>query len=101
MWWCCGKNHKDAPGCKFSKHLTKDEEDDEFETEKDGRNEERKDMSTKCYCCKEYGHKTEHCTKDPNLRNTANLTKELERVEEQKNQSKKVGLLFKHTDSRG
>ena len=30
MWWCCGKSSLDAPGCKFGKHLsTKDEEDQE------------------------------------------------------------------------
>jgi hypothetical protein len=29
MWWCCGKTWKDAPGCRFSKHLSRDEEDDE------------------------------------------------------------------------
>jgi hypothetical protein len=25
MWWCCGKRGKDTPGCKFSKHETKDD----------------------------------------------------------------------------
>ena len=30
MWWCCGKKTQDAPGCKFSKHINKDaEENDE------------------------------------------------------------------------
>jgi hypothetical protein len=29
MWWCCGKKGKDAPGCKYSKHESKDDEDDE------------------------------------------------------------------------
>ena len=29
MWWCCGKQSKDALGCKFQKHeqATGDEDD--------------------------------------------------------------------------
>ena len=37
MWWCCGKRGKDQPGCKWSKHECKeddDEEDDENDKEK-------------------------------------------------------------------
>ena len=29
MWWCCGKSNKDAPGCKFSKHETYHDEDEQ------------------------------------------------------------------------
>lgn len=29
MWWCCGRKSKDAPGCKFGKHINKDDEDQE------------------------------------------------------------------------
>jgi hypothetical protein len=29
MWWCCGKDVKDALGCKFGKHECKEDEDDE------------------------------------------------------------------------
>lgn len=29
MWWCCGKTSKDAPGCKFSKHFSKEDEDED------------------------------------------------------------------------
>lgn len=29
MWWCCGKTSKDAPGCKFRKHESKDDEKDD------------------------------------------------------------------------
>ena len=33
MWWCCGKKTKEAPGCKFGKHINKDdEEQEEFRT---------------------------------------------------------------------
>ena len=29
MWWCCGKTTKEAPGCKFSKHFSKEDEDED------------------------------------------------------------------------
>ena len=29
MWWCCGKNLKDALVCKFSKHEEKREDEEE------------------------------------------------------------------------
>jgi hypothetical protein len=29
LWWCCGKNKKDANGCKIGKHESKDDEEDE------------------------------------------------------------------------
>ena len=32
LWWCCGKTHKDTPGCKFAAHESK-EEDEEDEQE--------------------------------------------------------------------
>ena len=28
MWWCCGKRSKDAAGCKFKKHVSKEDEED-------------------------------------------------------------------------
>jgi hypothetical protein len=28
MWWCCGKTIKEALGCKFRKHETKDDEEE-------------------------------------------------------------------------
>ena len=28
MWWCCGKTTKEALGCKFRKHETKDDEEE-------------------------------------------------------------------------
>jgi hypothetical protein len=27
MWWCCGKRGLDQPGCKYSKHETKNDEE--------------------------------------------------------------------------
>ena len=29
MWWCCGKERKDTPGCNISKHLCKEDDEDE------------------------------------------------------------------------
>ena len=29
IWWCCGKQHKDAIGCKFAKHLKLKESDED------------------------------------------------------------------------
>lgn len=28
MWWCCGKEKLNSPGCKFAKHMTRDDEND-------------------------------------------------------------------------
>jgi len=32
MWWCCGKRGREQPGCKFNKHETKadNEENEEY-----------------------------------------------------------------------
>ena len=27
IWWCCGKDNKDQPGCKYSKHESKEDEE--------------------------------------------------------------------------
>lgn len=29
MWWCCGKRGKEALGCKYSKHVSKEDEDEQ------------------------------------------------------------------------
>ena len=29
IWWCCGKESKDTPGCKYSKHENKEDADEE------------------------------------------------------------------------
>lgn len=39
MWWCCGKTSKDAPGCKFSKHFSKEDEDEDAVEGANGENE--------------------------------------------------------------
>jgi hypothetical protein len=57
MWWCCGKNSKEALGCKFAKHECKDDEEDD--KEKDEEEEKTKERRIKCQCCKDLGHKTD------------------------------------------
>lgn len=67
IWWCCGKRGKDQPGCKFSKHVSKedDDEDEEFAGEK-GKGKNLK--YARCLCCKELGHLIEDCPRDPNIK---------------------------------
>ena len=45
IWWCCGKSNKDAPGCKVSKHDSKDDDSELFET---GKSENSKFRSNIC-----------------------------------------------------
>lgn len=33
MWWCCGKQGQNSPGCRLSKHECKEDEDEEKEHE--------------------------------------------------------------------
>jgi hypothetical protein len=83
MWWCCGKTGKDQPGCKFSKHESKE---DEEEAMSDG--EEPKQKTTKnvrCFCCKEMGHKIDDCPRDPNMRTkNNNVESEFSRIQKMK-----------------
>jgi hypothetical protein len=41
MWWCCGKRIKDAPGCKFNKHVSKEDEHDHHYSDQQERELER------------------------------------------------------------
>lgn len=56
MWWCCGKRGKDQAGCKFSKHESKEEGDDEFTEHQEELERRRALKNIKCACCKETGH---------------------------------------------
>ncbi|PHJ16136.1 ankyrin repeat domain containing protein [Cystoisospora suis] len=66
MWWCCGKLGKNAPGCRFSKHESKDDDEEldaEEKLEKEAANQ---------------------CPKDPNPRAggaDVNAKEELRRLE--------------------
>jgi hypothetical protein len=55
MWWCCGKTARDAPGCKFSKHESKEDEDEAVEQLENG-SLAIKNRYARCFCCKEKGH---------------------------------------------
>lgn len=78
IWWCCGKADKHDAGCKFGKHVTQKDTDDE--SDKDLMNPADNDLTRKCMCCKELGHKTQDCPRDPNLKTTHNGLAELRRV---------------------
>lgn len=73
MWWCCGKTTKDAPGCKYSKHYCKEDEDENEAGEQgtpNGQANENNGKKTniRCLCCKEKGHTVDECLRDPNIR---------------------------------
>lgn len=66
MWWCCGKQTKDALGCKFQKHVEKRDDDDQDDLQKLLQDQPVKNQL--CLCCKDKGHPASECPKDPNLR---------------------------------
>lgn len=68
MWWCCGKQGKDQPGCKFSKHECKEDDDEEDDDNDKEKNKARQLKNTRCACCKEMGHTIDICPRDPNLK---------------------------------
>ena len=81
MWWCCGKRGKDQPGCKYSKHESKDdEEEDEYGADKKA--EASKILKyIRCVCCKEIGHSIDQCVRDPNIKTHEDLGSELNRIQ--------------------
>ncbi|CDW78389.1 ankyrin repeat domain containing protein [Stylonychia lemnae] len=88
MWWCCGKTGIDAHGCKYSKHESKNEEDED----KDNLDDDLlRQKQLKCFCCKEKGHRTENCPRDPNIRQNMDVSKEDMRIKEIKDNKKLNG----------
>uniref|UniRef100_A0A0G4IAN3 CCHC-type domain-containing protein n=1 Tax=Chromera velia CCMP2878 TaxID=1169474 RepID=A0A0G4IAN3_9ALVE len=86
MWWCCGKLGKDAAGCKFAKHESKDDDDELDEQEKKEKEEHERrlrNQNVRCFSCKETGHKAKDCPADPNPRNNVRYApaKEIKRIE--------------------
>lgn len=80
MWWCCGKRGKDQPGCKFAKHESKEDEDEDDDTGK--RSTKGKHLKyMRCNCCKELGHTIDICPRDPNIRTNEDPYDELERTQ--------------------
>ena len=87
MWWCCGKSSKDAAGCKFSKHFSKEDEDEDV-VEGRGTGEHGEEANTiinknknvRCYCCKEKGHGAKECPRDPNIKTSLDIVLEEKRL---------------------
>lgn len=88
LWWCCGKTTKDAPGCKFRKHETKDEESDEEDKEERDEEELRNKKNHRCVCCRELGHRIEDCTRDPNFKTNTLVHEDQQRINKIKNYKK-------------
>lgn len=89
MWWCCGKTTKDAPGCKYSKHYCKEDED-EVEGGENGTSNGQaaenngKKTNIRCLCCKEKGHTVDECLRDPNIRTQQDVFQEEKRIAKSK-----------------
>lgn len=85
MWWCCRKKGLDAPGCQFSRHEERkdDEEDDELDKKRN-----KADYRERCQCCKEMGHTIDKCPRDPNIRTRELVENEIERISKQKDYRK-------------
>ena len=66
MWWCCGKVTKEALGCKYRKHISRNE-NEEDEVEAIGDNDDYF-SKIKCNCCHQMGHRELNCPNDPNFR---------------------------------
>jgi hypothetical protein len=77
MWWCCGKRSIDANGCNFNKHVTKNDDED-FEASTVLMKDEAK--MRRCLCCRELGHKTESCSRDPNPQTNQDVVEEQARI---------------------
>ena len=87
MWWCCGKANKEAQGCKFQKHESKNEDEDSDEGE-----EKKSDANRhlRCISCREHGHTAAFCPRDPNIKtiNSAMLESEIDRIQRIKDAKK-------------
>lgn len=77
IWWCCGKDSKDQPGCKYSQHESK-EEDEEMD-EEDGL-ADKQIKNIRCHCCKEIGHLIDSCPRDPNIRSNVDTDDDFMRI---------------------
>lgn len=64
MYWCCGSKHQEELGCRFAKHINKDAEKEEDQSDEDESDLLKKQL---CICCKKLGHKEENCPLDPNF----------------------------------
>ena len=85
IWWCCGKDNKDQPGCKYLKHESK-EEDEEMEDEEGTNDKTIKNI--RCHCCKEIGHLIDSCPRDPNIRSNVDTEDDFMRIQKIKDYRK-------------
>lgn len=76
IWWCCGKDSHEQPGCKYSKHASKEDEEMAFEEGVMGVTQ----PNIRCLCCKELGHLIDQCPRDPNLRSVADTENDFARI---------------------
>jgi hypothetical protein len=75
MWWCCGKPKITSKGCKFQKHVSKDD----IEEDEDGTLLHTQ-QTVRCIMCKAAGHLASECDKDPNIRSSYDIDEENLRV---------------------
>lgn len=80
IWWCCGKKGKEAAGCKFGKHESRNDKEEDDEFLKDNVGEDGTAKFERCLCCKELGHKTECCSRDPNMKTGTDAYQESARI---------------------
>ena len=81
VWWCCGKSDKSFPGCKFSRHVSKDDQEDPDDDPFGNGTEGTLNAKLKrCACCKQQGHSAENCAHDPNLRTTTDISEDEIRI---------------------
>ena len=110
MWWCCGRRNKEDPGCKYSKHESRDDLPDkpaegQVDMEELARLQARRRESIRCHCCKKFGHSGFQCEFDPNMQTvrgpTAAASREMiakeehriEKITESDSKKKKVSKL--------
>lgn len=77
VWWCCGRQGKEASGCRINKHESK-EEDEAGEIQQ---KEALAASLQRCPSCKDYGHPAAQCPKDPNYRSRFDLLEEAVRLQ--------------------
>ncbi|CAG9336004.1 unnamed protein product [Blepharisma stoltei] len=86
VYWCCGNTNKDSLGCISTKHVSKD----------DVNEEEHKLNFIRCSSCKDYGHSVHECPRDPNARTVEVPEEELTRIIEISQNKRKMnpGLMI-------
>jgi uncharacterized protein YhaN len=77
VWWCCGRQSKEASGCRISKHESKEEDEADEVAQKD----RAATSMQRCSSCKDYGHQAVQCPKDPNYRSRFDLIEEAARLD--------------------